>query len=267
MLDLIPISDPDDPRIAGYRDIRERDLVGRQGRLVAEGEVVLRSLARSADFAAASVLIDPRRLAKLTPVLRALGPVPVYLAEAPVLDAIAGFALHRGILALAARRRTLRLEQVLDREGRSLVMVLNGIANHDNMGGLFRNAAAFGVDAVLIDATCCDPLYRKATRVSVGATLTTPFVRLAPGEDGIAALRSAGYEILALSPAGDTRLSDLAAPARAAVLFGAEGPGLPDDLLARTRTIAIPLADGFDSLNVAVTAGIVLHHLRFAPAA
>lgn len=267
MLELITITDPADPRIAGYRDIRERDLVGREGRLIAEGEVVLRSLGQSADFAAESALIDPRRLEKLAPVLAALGPVPIYLAGGEVLKAIAGFDLHRGILALARRRRTPALGDVLGGKGRSLVMVLQGIANHDNMGGLFRNAAAFGVDGVLIDATSCDPLYRKATRVAVGATLTTPFVRLDPETDIPGVLAAAGYEVLALSPGGAETLADLAPSPRTAVLLGAEGPGLPADILARVRTVTIPMAPGFDSLNVAVTAGIVLHHLRFASGA
>jgi tRNA G18 (ribose-2'-O)-methylase SpoU len=138
---------------------------------------------------------------------------------------------------------------------------LSGIANHDNMGGIFRNAAAFGADAVLLDAACCDPLYRKAIRVSVGAALTVPFARLRPDQDLAQALAGAGLEVVALSPRGAAELCELRCGPRVAVLFGAEGPGLAPELLARTRTVRIAMAGDFDSLNVATTSGLVLHQL------
>jgi tRNA G18 (ribose-2'-O)-methylase SpoU len=119
------------------------------------------------------------------------------------------------------------------------VLGLFGIANHDNMGGLFRNAAAFGVSAVLLDAQCCDPLYRKAIRVSVGGVLITPFARLAPGEDPIALLQGFGFSPIALTPRGETPLSRL----------------------RRAQGVSIAMSEGFDSLNVATTSGIALHHL------
>ncbi|NBU29756.1 MAG: RNA methyltransferase, partial [Caulobacteraceae bacterium] len=125
----------------------------------------------------------------------------------------------------------------------------------------FRNAAAFGVDAVVLNADCCDPLYRKAIRVSVGGVLVTPFARLASGQDLVGALRSAGLVPLALSPSGALPLSRLERPARVAVLLGAEGPGLSAGVMDQCQTVAIPMAAGFDSLNVSTTAGIVLHHL------
>jgi tRNA G18 (ribose-2'-O)-methylase SpoU len=143
----------------------------------------------------------------------------------------------------------------------ALVAVLCGIGNHDNMGGIFRNAAAFGAAAILLDATCCDPLYRKAIRVSVGAALTVPTARLSSDADLVGLLEGQGFEVVALSPRGETPLSAFRRRGRTAVLLGAEGPGLPDALMARTRTVSIPMAGGFDSLNVAVTSGIVLHHL------
>jgi len=262
---LIPITDPADPRTQPYRDIRERDLVGRQGLFVAEGEVVLNLLARSARFEAVSVLIDPRRQAKLAATLELLQETtPVYLADQAVLDAIAGFHLHRGILAIGRRRDPPSAQALLASlpEWGALVLVLVGIANHDNMGGLFRNAAAFGVDAVLLDNGCCDPLYRKAIRVSVGGVLMTPFARLDDGADLIGLLEAHHLQPIALSPTGETPLARLAVPRRAALLAGAEGPGLPDAVLARCRTVSIPMAAGFDSLNVATSVGIALHHLR-----
>jgi len=144
------------------------------------------------------------------------------------------------------------------------VLVLMGVANHDNLGGIFRNAAAFGADGVILDADCCDPFYRKAIRVSIGATLGVPTAWLTPGEDVVALLERHGFQPLALSPAADEILARLRPPARAAVLLGAEGPGLSPAVMSRTRTIGIPMAGGFDSLNVATTSGVVLHHLRFA---
>jgi tRNA G18 (ribose-2'-O)-methylase SpoU len=141
------------------------------------------------------------------------------------------------------------------------VAVLFGIANHDNMGGIFRNAAAFGADAVLLDADCCDPLYRKAIRVSVGGALVVSFARMRRGEDVLALLDRHGFTALALTPAGAADLKGVIPPARAAVLLGAEGPGLPANILSRASAVRIPMA-GFDSLNVATASGIVLHHLR-----
>ena len=261
---LFPITDPADPRVQPYRDIRERDLVGRQGLFVAEGEVVLNLLARSTTFEALSVLIDPKRQAKLSATLDLLpDTTPVYLADQTVLDAIAGFHLHRGILAIGRRRDPPSARDLLAAlPARALVLALVGIANHDNMGGLFRNAAAFGVDAVILDADCCDPLYRKAIRVSVGGVLTTPFAWLPEGGNLIELLAAANLTPIALSPAGQTTLARLPVPARTALLAGAEGPGLPDDVLARCTTVSIPMAAGFDSLNVATSVGIALHHLR-----
>ena len=264
MPDFIGVSDPSDPRIEAYREIRERDLVGRRGLFIAEGEVVLRLLARSRTFETLSVLIASKRREGLADILADLPPaIPVYLAEQSVLDQIAGFPLHRGILALARRNDPPDSRTLLSGLGpEALVLALSGISNHDNMGGLFRNAAAFGVDAVILTSDCCDPLYRKAIRVSVGGVLVTPYGRLQPGEDLVDLLAQAGLAPLALSPAGTQRLADVERLSRAAVIVGAEGPGLPAAMLARCRTVAIPMAAGFDSLNVSTTAGIVLHHLR-----
>jgi len=231
---------------------------------MAEGETVLRVLAGQNRFRPLSVLIAAKRLEKLTPILEQLAEaVPVFLASQPVLDTIVGFELHRGILALAERAPPLPADALLaGLPEAALVLALVGIANHDNMGGLFRNAAGFGVDAVLLDPTCCDPLYRKAIRVSVGGVLRVPYASLDDGEDLIDLLERHRFTPVALSPSGSVALSALPAIDRPALLLGAEGPGLPDATLARCRTVSIPMAPGFDSLNVAVAAGIALHQLR-----
>jgi tRNA G18 (ribose-2'-O)-methylase SpoU len=268
---VIPITDPGDPRIAAFREVRDRDIAGRDGGFIAEGEVVLRVLARGGPHRTRALLIARSRLARLEPLIAAFGEaVAVYAASQGVMDAIAGFPIHRGILAHGLRAAPAPASDLLSTVVAApsapgpIILVLFGIANHDNMGGLFRNAAAFGVHAVFLDPTSCDPLYRKAIRVSVGAALSVPFARLAPGEDVIALLRAFGFTPLALSPAGATALTALARPPRAAVMFGAEGPGLPPSILSRAETVAIPMAGVFDSLNVATTSGIVLHHLAFA---
>ena len=261
---IVPIADPADPRVTPYVAVRERDLVGRQGGFIAEGEVVLRVLLGGRGRCrAASVLVAENRLARLAPLLAAApDETPVYVATQTVMDAITGFHIHRGILAHGVRPVDPGAAALLARlPARALVMALFGVANHDNMGGLFRNAAAFGADAVLIDPGCCDPLYRKAIRVSVGAALTVPFARLAPGEDALALLADAGIMALALSPAGAAPVSTLVRPERVAVLLGAEGPGLPPELLAHARTVAIPMAAGWDSLNVVAASAVVLHQL------
>jgi tRNA G18 (ribose-2'-O)-methylase SpoU len=260
---IVTIDDPDDPRIEAYRDIRERDLVGREGMFVAEGKVVLEKLVASEAHRPVSLLIAAKRLGALGPILAALpDAVPVFAAAQPVIDAVAGFPLHRGILAIGRRVERPTADGLLGRlAGDADVLVLSGIANHDNMGGIFRNAAAFGVRAVLLDSDCCDPLYRKAIRVSVGATLLVPFARAPRGEDLLALLDRHAFAAIALSPAGGTLLADHEPGPRNAVLLGAEGPGLSDDLVRRTTSVRIAMAAGFDSLNVATTSGIVLHHL------
>jgi len=266
-MQTIPITDPADPRIDAYGAIRERDLVGRDGRFVAEGKVVLDMLLAAPLCRVDSLLIAEQRIASLAGLLAQVpADVPVYAAAQPVIDAIAGFPLHRGILAIGRRAEAPSAAELLARlPPRADILLLSAIANHDNMGGIFRNAAAFGAGAILLDADCCDPLYRKAIRVSVGAALLVPFAKIPRGEDPLALLEQHGFAPLALSPAGAATLSDLVPAPRNAVLLGAEGPGLAPGLIARTAGVRIAMAPGFDSLNVATTSGIVLHHLATAP--
>lgn len=261
---LTRIDAPDDPRLADFRSVRERDLVGRAGRFVVEGEVVLRVALAQSRFALSCVLLSEKRagLAEIVPPA-----VSVYVAPQPVMDAITGFPIHRGVLAIGLRGEGPRPDAlVAGLPERAIVVVLMGLSNHDNVGGVFRNAAAFGADAVLIDRETCDPLYRKAIRVSAGGALTVPFARTGDALDTLDLLARAGFTPLALSPRGTETLSDLVRPPRVALVLGAEGPGLPDATLARARTVRIPMAGTFDSLNVAVTSGIALHALAGLPA-
>ena len=264
-MQLVPIGDIDDPRIEPYRAIRERDVAGREDAFILEGEVVLRAFARAGRYELASVLLAEKRVDKLMPVLGMLPDAPVYVAPQAVLDGIVGFHIHRGVLALGRRRPLQPAWDLIGGLGPdALVMTLMGVSNHDNIGGLFRNAAGFDVDVVLLDGACCDPLYRKAIRVSVGGALMVPFTRLRPDEDAVDLLKANGFRCLALSPAGATHLSEVKRSGRVALMLGAEGPGLSDAVLSRTETISIPMSGRFDSLNVATASGIALHHLNSA---
>ena len=260
---VIRIDHPDDPRIAGFRDIRERDLTGRLGLFVAEGEVVLNVLTSpQALCRPVALLLDQKRAEGLAGLIGRVAPdTPVYVADQPILDAIAGFHLHRGILALGRKPEPLTMDQVLAPLGADAVVVAAcGIGNHDNMGGLFRNAAAFGAGAVLLDQTCCDPFYRKAIRVSVGAVLRTPMVTGLDPDDIIDGLERAGFAVLALTPGAETSLDRMPRGGRVALMLGPEGTGLGAEVIARCRPVGIPMSGGFDSLNVSVASGIALHH-------
>jgi tRNA G18 (ribose-2'-O)-methylase SpoU len=259
----IPITAPDDPRIEPYRAVRERDLAGREQLFVAEGEVVVRVLLRQSLFAVQSLLLAENRVPGLDDALVGLpAGVPVYTAKRAVMDAIVGFPIHRGVLAVARRAPLRPVEELLSGlPERALVVGLVGLANHDNVGGIFRNAAAFGAEAVLLDRETCDPLYRKAIRVSVGGALMIPFTRVASAQAMVEALQTTGFDVISLSPSGREILSQVRPSPRTALLLGAEGPGLPAEVLARTRSVSIPMSGGFDSLNVATTSGIALHHL------
>lgn len=265
----VPIEDPADPRLEPYRAVRERDLVGRHGRFIAEGAVVVgRLLSAASRFRADSLLLSQAQAAAKPDLVAAAAArgVPVYAAAQPALDAVAGFPVHRGVLALGRRGEGVDAPALLAGLGpHALVVVLIGLANHDNVGGVFRNAAAFGADAVLMDAASCDPLYRKALRVSVGTVLTTPFARAGAPAALLDALAAEGFTAIALSPRGATELAELARPKRAALLLGAEGQGLPDAVLARAHPIRIAMPGaargGVDSLNVAAASAVALWRL------
>jgi tRNA G18 (ribose-2'-O)-methylase SpoU len=250
---IVEINDPQDPRLSLYHDVKDRDLTGRDGLFMAEGKVVLERLFASKLAETITVLTTPERLTGLAH----LPDAPVYVVAQDLMDAIAGFPIHRGYLALGRYAPPLTLTEILARD-RVRVLVLSGIANTDNMGGLMRNAAAFGVDAVILDATCCDALYRKAIRVSVGGVLEVPHYRV---DDLVGTLLTHDLTAYALSPSGEVALDAVQPAARSAMLFGAEGPGLTAKVMAACTTVRIEMSGGFDSLNVATTSGIVLYQM------
>jgi tRNA G18 (ribose-2'-O)-methylase SpoU len=250
---VITVDDPDDPRVAEYIGLTDAELRKRWPELfVVEGVVAIRRLAESR-FPVRSALVTPNRVKDL-PALDA----PVYVASQEVMNRVAGFDIHRGALAAAERLPPADVAALLDRA--RLVLVVEAVSDHENMGALFRNAAAFGVDAVLLTPDCCDPLYRRAVRVSVGHVLHVPFASVS---DPVPVLRGHGISTWALTPDSAAEPIDAVTPgSRTALVVGAEGPGLrPETLAAADRRVRIPMAAGVDSLNVATAAAVALHRL------
>jgi tRNA G18 (ribose-2'-O)-methylase SpoU len=262
---LIPISDPADPRLAAYTSIREKDLTsGHGGRFIVEGKVTLETLLTRSRFAVESLFLAESRLEPLADRLAQVpDDVPVYVAPQAVMDQIAGFPMHRGVLACGLKGQIPLPGEFLSADSpTSPLLLLSDISNHDNTGACFRNAAAFGAGAVLLDARCCDPLYRKAIRVSSGASLFLPYAQGGTGLDMVNAVLNAGYTIWAMTPRADAApMQTLPVPEKLAILLGAEGPGLPDALIAAATPVRIPISAGFDSLNVATAGAIALAHV------
>ena len=257
---LTNITDPDDFRLEPYRHIRERDLTGREGLFIAEGKIVLSILIARPTYALHSVLLLENRVSSNQPLLAQIPEqVPVYVVPQHVIDTVAGYNVHRGILAIGKRTEVPDLPELMNAAGRDcLIVVLSDISNHDNVGSIFRNAAAFSADAVILDRLCCDPLYRKALRVSVGGVLNVPWVKGGTIHEIATLLTENGFSIAALSPSGIRSVKDLPAKGRRAILLGSEGHGLPRPLLESLDTYKIPMSPDFDSLNVATASGIAL---------
>jgi tRNA G18 (ribose-2'-O)-methylase SpoU len=256
---IVPIHDPTDPRVADFIGLRDHWRDPERGYFVAEGPLVINHLLRST-YRVRSLLVTERGLRALDGDVGALD-VPVYVADQVVLDRICGFNFHRGALASAGRQPLPAIDDLVATA--TLVLVIEGVNDHENMGALFRNAAAFGVDAVLLDPTSCDPLYRRSIRVSVGQVLRTRFTRAPEWPGAIGAVQRGGFDVLALTPDGgavDVRTIERAP--RQAVLVGAEGTGLsPHALAAADRRARMVMAPGVDSLNVATAAAVALHEL------
>lgn len=261
---VLHLTDPGDLRLAPYLSIRERDLTsGHGGRFIVEGKVTLETLLMRSHFEVESLFLCETRLEPLAQLLQQVpASVPVFVTPQGVMDAVVGFPMHRGVLACGLKGAPRTTADVLPADGPSTALLLAGLSNHDNVGACFRNAAAFGAGAVLLDETSCDPLYRKAIRVSSGTTLWLPFAHGGTGAALIDAAEEAGQEVWALTPRADAEpLPTLRVPQRVALLLGAEGPGLTRELIGRARPVRIPMTNGFDSVNVATAAAIALSHV------
>lgn len=240
----------------------DAELLRRRNRFVAEGRLVVGRLVES-NHRVDSVLVNDASFRALATQLNGLPPdVPIYVCNADEFAAITGFNLHRGCLAFAERPAARSLGEVVRSADR--ILILEGVTDADNVGSAFRNAAAFGASVVLSD-TCCDPLYRKAVRTSMGSVLRTPYARAANWPHDLALLKNEGFTIVALTPRETAMdLHEYIAegpPARAALLVGSEGPGLTSDAesIADVR-VRIPMRGDVDSLNLATASGIALYH-------
>lgn len=265
MARTVHVDDPADPRLADYVRLREVELRTRteteHGVFIAEGEKVVRR-AVDAGFSVRSFLMAARWMESLAATLQAAGDdVPCYLAPDPVVEAVTGFHVHRGALAALHRRPLPAVGDLLS--GARRVVVLEDVNDHANVGAVFRAAAAFDVDTVLISPRCADPLYRRAVKVSMGAALLVPWTRMDNWYDGLAALRRAGLRLLALTPAAEAvPLAAASLDGPVALLLGAEGEGLSRRWLAEAdQHVRIPMSRGVDSLNVGAAAAVVCYEL------
>jgi tRNA G18 (ribose-2'-O)-methylase SpoU len=264
-MEPIVVDDPSDPRLADYVDLTDPELRVRveadRGFFVAESPHVIRTVV-GAGATVRSLLLTPAQLDGLGDVVAA-ATAPVYVAPPSVLRRVVGFDLHRGAVA-SVERPPLADPDRIARDAR-LVAVLERVNDHENLGGIFRNAAALAVDAVVLDPQCADPWYRRCVRVSIGHVCTVPWARAAAWPAALDHLRGLGFTVVALTPGGDVDIDDVPARAggRVAVVAGAEGPGLSEAALARADLRArIPMAAGVDSLNVATALAIAFHGLR-----
>ncbi len=252
----------DDRRLADYRNVSDGELLRRGGRLVAEGRLVVERLIE-AGHRFESLLVNDASFRALEPSLSNLpAGVPIYICDTDAFAAITGFNLHRGCLALAERPPDRPLEDVVKNAG--LLLVLEGVGDADNMGSAFRNAAAFGASVVLND-TCCDPLYRKAIRTSMGSVLRTPYARIHDWPDGLDGLRREGFTIVALTPRRESieLTAWLRRPPRqrVALLVGSEAHGLTSTARSLADiSVRIAVSGDVDSLNLATATGIALYY-------
>ncbi|WP_431280427.1 TrmH family RNA methyltransferase [Leifsonia poae] len=233
------------------------------GLYIAEStKVITRALA--AGHVPRSVLLQEQWLPDVEPLLADFPDVPVFVGESSVLEALTGYHLHRG--ALAAMHRPVLPDPADLLRDAQLVVVLEDIVDHTNVGAIFRSVAALGADAVLISPRCADPLYRRSVRVSMGTVLQVPWTRIPEWDVAAPILHEAGFEIAALALADDAVTLDAYTaerPSRVALVLGSEGDGLSRHALAAADTVVtIPMLHGVDSLNVASASAVALWALR-----
>lgn len=264
---IVPVADLDDPRLADYAHLRAPSrrmaLERERGIFTVEGRLSIEALLESR-YAVRSLFVAEEHVARVATLVRT--EAPIFTMPAKAMEAVTGVHFHRGVLAVAERPELPSVAEVVADARR--VLVLEAVNDHENIGSLFRNAAAFGVDAVILDPRSTDPLYRRSTRVSLGHVLRVPFARVS--DDSwpavIGELRTGGFLAVALTPAaGAEPLGKVvaAAPAKVALLVGAEGPGLTADALdAADRRVWIPMEPGVDSVNVATAAAIAMAALH-----
>lgn len=276
-VDLRPGAVGGDPRLDDHRSLTDAQLRRRrdaeEGMYLAESPLVVRR-AVAAGHRVRSFLLAAERLADLVDVVAARPEAPVFLGDEEQLRSLTGFRLHRGVLAAMERPREAAVDEVVD--GARTLLVLDGLADHVNLGAVARTAAGLGVDGMLLSPGCADPLYRRSVRVSMGAVLTMPWARLPRDAGGgwataAAGLRAEGITLVALEQSETSRpLTDprIGAAERLALVLGTEGPGVSAAALAAAdHHTSIPMAEsaGLDSLNVAAAAAVACWELGRRP--
>jgi len=260
---VLHIDAPADARLADYRSITDRSLLEARGIFIAEGRLVVRRLLASTRFRTRSVLVTEPAYRALADDLNRPGHPPVYVVSQAVMNTIAGLEIHRGCLAVGERPPPADWRS-LARDARRLV-ILERVTDADNVGSVFRNGAAFGVNAVLLGPATTDPLYRKAIRTSMAASLALPFAVAEPWPGALQELRDAGVSVIGLVPSAPLALEDIAAAihgTRVAIVAGHEGDGLSAAALDMCEfTAKIPMAAGIDSINVATAVAVGLYEL------
>jgi tRNA G18 (ribose-2'-O)-methylase SpoU len=273
------IDEPGDPRLGDYADLTDvrlrRSLEAEHGLFIAEGDKVIRR-AIAAGYPVRSMLVAQQKLPSIADLARA-SPAPCYVVPAAVAERITGYQVHRGALA-ALHRTPLRppaevIAASAARPGPARIVVLEDLVDHGNVGAIFRCAAALGVDAIILSPRCADPLYRRAIKVSMGAVFAIPYARMTDWRGGLAELRDAGFQLLALTPdQAAVPISQVPMGERAGLLLGTEGDGLSSRWLSEAdEAVCIPMAPGamaagVDSLNVVAAAAIACHALAAAAA-
>lgn len=262
---VVAFTDPADVRLADYTGLRESTLRRRGSAFIAEGELVVRRAA-DAGYVPRSFLLAPRWVEGLYDVWSRYD-VPVYVAEADVVESLTGFHVHRGALAAYEREERYDLPALLTHCRR--LVVVEALVDHANLGAIARSTLALGWDGLLLSSRSADPLYRRAVKSSMGVVLSLPWARATQDEAVPGLLRSAGYEVVALALREDAvPLDEVAARMRGkderlAILLGTEGQGLSDSWIEGAHTVAtVPMAAGVDSLNVAAAAAVACYALR-----
>lgn len=273
MPNIIEITDINVPELDVYARLTEAQLRSRrapeQGMFIAESAKVI-SCALKAGCVPVSFLMERRQMqGQGRELLARCGDIPVYTADREVLAELTGYALTRGVLCAMMRPRPMEAGKVL-RDARR-VAVLENIVDPTNVGAIFRSAAALGMDAVLLSPSCCDPLHRRAARVSMGTVFQVPWTYIGGHpedwpERGLAFLRERGFVTAAM--ALDDRAVSIEDPRlqafeKLAVVLGTEGDGLTEQTVALCdETVCIPMSHGVDSLNVAAASAVAFWVLR-----
>ena len=261
---VIAVDDPGDERLSDFQAVSDPDLAIEHGFFIAEGRLVVRRLLTESPFTTRAVMVTPSAMKTVEDVLPHKSGVPVYLVSQDLMERVAGFNIHRGCLASGDRPRKADWRAVM--AGARRLVVLERVGDADNVGAIFRSAAAFDADAILLGPASADPLYRKAIRTSMGAALTLRFADAEPWPDALGALVAAGWTVAALTPAPDAMpLRTFAAavrPQRVALVVGHEGDGLTAAALdACNHRVRIPIRLSVDSLNVATASAVALYEL------